>query len=100
MATVTRPIALVGLHYLRYRHTLYMLYVNITPHVCKGLEAICAYSVCSISAVRVASGRRLDKHLVIFFFIRYKNIFGSRQISKVAMRLQLEVCRKLFLIFF
>ena len=72
MATVTRSIALVGLHYLRYRHTLYMLFVNITPHVCKGLEAIRAYI-----AVRVASGRRLDKHLFIVFFIRYENSFGS-----------------------
>ena len=50
MATVTRPIALVGLHYLRNRHTLYMLYVNITPHVCKGLEAIWAYIVCALLA--------------------------------------------------
>ena len=50
MATVTRPIALVGLHYLRYRHTLYMLYVNITPHVCKGLEAIWAYTACTLLA--------------------------------------------------
>ena len=48
MATVTRPIALVGLHYLRYRHTL--LYVNITPHVCKGLEAIWAYIACALLA--------------------------------------------------
>ena len=77
MATVTRPIALVWLHYLRYRHTLYMLYVNITARVCKGLEAIWAYSVCSISAVSVASSRRLDKHLVIVLFIRYENSFGS-----------------------
>ena len=38
MATVARPIA----HYLPYCHTLYMLYVNITPHVCKGLEAMWA----------------------------------------------------------
>ena len=50
MATVTRPIALVGLHYLRYRHTLYMLYVNITPHVCKGLKAIWAYIACALLA--------------------------------------------------
>ena len=50
MATVTRPIALVGLHYLRYRHTLCMLYVNITPHVCKGLEAIWAYIACALLA--------------------------------------------------
>ena len=73
MAT-TKHIALVGLHYLPYRHTLY---VNITPHVCKGLEAIWAYTVCSISAVSVASGRGLDKHLVIVLFIRYENSFGS-----------------------
>ena len=50
MVTVTRPIALVGLHYLPYRHTLYMLYVNITPHVCKGLEAIWAYIACALLA--------------------------------------------------
>ena len=52
MATVTRPIALVGLHYLRFHHTLYMLYVNITPHVCKGLEATCiwAYIACALLA--------------------------------------------------
>ena len=46
MAT-TRPTALVGLHYLPYRHTLY---VNITPHVCKGLEAIWAYTACALLA--------------------------------------------------
>ena len=50
MATVTRPIALVGLHYLPYCHTLYMLYVNITPHVCKGLKAIWAYIACALLA--------------------------------------------------
>ena len=53
MATVTRPIALVGLGYITcplYRHTLYMLYVNITPHVCKGLEAIWAYIACALLA--------------------------------------------------
>ena len=70
MATVTRLIALVGLHYLPYRHTLYMLYVNITPHVCKGLEAIWAYIACALLA-RLASGQLLDKHLVIVLFIRY-----------------------------
>ena len=48
MATVTRPIVLVGLHYLPYRHRLYMLYVNIAPHVCKGLEAIWAYIACAL----------------------------------------------------
>ena len=31
-------------HYLPYRHTCIM---NITPHVCKGLEAIWAYTVCA-----------------------------------------------------
>ena len=46
MAT-TRPIALVGLHYLPYRHTLY---VNITPLDCKGLEAIWAYTACALLA--------------------------------------------------
>ena len=40
-------IALVGLHYLPYRHTLC---VNITPHVCKGLEAIWAYIECALLA--------------------------------------------------
>ena len=28
----------------------YMLYVNITPHVCKGLEAIWAYIACALLA--------------------------------------------------
>ena len=46
MAT-TRPIALVGSHYLPHRHTLY---VNISPHVCKGLEAIWAYLACALLA--------------------------------------------------
>ena len=38
-------IALVGLHYLPYRHTLY---VNKTPHFSKGLEAIWVYIACAL----------------------------------------------------
>ena len=41
------PIALIGLHYLPYRHKLY---INITPHVCKGLEAVWAYIECALLA--------------------------------------------------
>ena len=37
-------VALIGLHYLPYRHTFN---VNITPHVCKGLGA---YIACALSA--------------------------------------------------
>ena len=40
-------VALIGLHYLPYRHTFIM---NITPHVCKGLEAIWAYRACALLA--------------------------------------------------
>ena len=38
-------VALLGLHYLPYRHTGDM---NITPHVCEGLEAIRAYTACAL----------------------------------------------------
>ena len=43
-------VALIGLHYLPCRHTVDM---NITPHVCEGLEAISAYTACALLA-RVA----------------------------------------------
>ena len=37
----------IGLHYLPYRHTFNM---NITLHVCEGLEAIWAYTACALLA--------------------------------------------------
>ena len=75
MTTVTRPIALVGLPYLPYRHTLYMLYVNITPHVCKGLEAIWAYIACALLA-QLAAGVLINTWS-LSYFIRYENSFRS-----------------------
>ena len=40
-------VRLVGLHFLPYCQTFN---VNITPHVCKGFEAISAYIACFLLA--------------------------------------------------
>ena len=72
MAT-TRPIALVGSHYLPHRHTLY---VNISPHVCKGLEAIWAYIACALLGWLAYLAAVIKKHLIIVLFIRYEKSFG------------------------
>ena len=45
---VATTVALIGLHQLPYRHTFYM---NITPRVCKGSEAIWAYIACALLAL-------------------------------------------------
>ena len=55
-------VALIGLHYLTYRHTVDM---NITPHVCEGLEAIRAYIACALLARVAKQAARFGQHLVV-----------------------------------
>ena len=55
-------VALIGLHYLTYHHTVDM---NITPHVCEGLEAIGAYTACALLALVVKQAARFGPYLVV-----------------------------------
>ena len=54
-------VALIGLNYLTYHHTVDM---NITPHVYEGLEAIRAYIACALLARVAKQAARFGQHLV------------------------------------
>ena len=68
MLNMATTIALVGLHYLPHSHKLYV-HVNITAHVCKGLEVIGAYIACAL-LTRLAwlAAVLINTYLVIVLF--------------------------------